>query len=440
MGRGAMRLRTSTVFAVSSGSQPSGVAVVRISGPNARFVVETVCGDVPPERMAVLRSIRDRNGDLVDRALVLFFPSPRSFTGEDVAEFHLHGGKAVVRRLLDLLGEFEDCSSAEAGEFTRRAFLNGKLDLTTVEALADLIDAETELQRRVAVANAHGAQKRLYYDWRERLLHIRAFVEADLDFSDEGDVRDLVGETVWRQVEELRREVSQHLARLRSGEIVREGFRVVLAGAPNVGKSSLLNQLAGRDVAIVTPEPGTTRDLVEVALDIGGAKVVVVDTAGLRDDAGLVEAIGIAKARDRQASADLVLLLSDGVEAEPVLEIQSEVWRIATKLDLERTTADADFAISCVTGRGIDDLISAIGLLAVERGNDALVGPTPVRERQAEALRAFELALGDAMAGSVIELRAEALRLASEHLARLTGVIHTEELLGRIFSSFCIGK
>src|SRR5690606_35513565 len=253
----------------------------------------------------------DENGQVIDRGLVAFLPGPGSFTGEDCAEYHLNGSRAVVAAVLRRLGSMPGFRQAEAGEFTRRAFINGRLDLTAAEALSDLIIAETESQRRLAQANADGRQSRLYADWRARLLHARTMVEAELDFADEGDVPGSVAAVIWADVAELHDEMSAHLSGFEAAEIVREGFRVALLGAPNAGKSSLLNYLAGRDVAIVSDEPGTTRDVLEVPLDLGGAKVIVADMAGIREGAGKVESIGIERARRMASLADLVLVLID---------------------------------------------------------------------------------------------------------------------------------
>jgi len=300
-----------TIFALSSGRLPSGVAVVRVSGPRVRFVLETIIGILPTPRNAAYKLFRARNGDPIDHGLVLFFPGPNSFTGEDCAEFHAHGGKAVVERLLAELGEIAGCRIAEAGEFTRRAFSNGKMDLTIAEGLADLIAAETEGQRRLALQVASGTQRELYTEWRQRLLRARAFIEAELDFADESDVPGSVSEQVWQSLALLRTEIENHIASGKRASMLRDGLHVVIVGAPNAGKSSLLNFLAGREVAIISEEAGTTRDLLEVKLDLGGIPVYVTDTAGLRETESVVEKIGIERARARMADADLVLLLED---------------------------------------------------------------------------------------------------------------------------------
>jgi tRNA modification GTPase len=434
--------QSSTIFALSSGSVPSGVAVVRLSGPLVRFALETMLGFVAEPRVARLAEIRGKAGDTLDRGLVLFFAAPASFTGEDVAELHLHGGRAVVAAVMDRLSEL-GLHAAEAGEFTRRAFVNGKLDLTEAEALGDLIEAETDAQRRLALRNADGAQRRLYDGWRERILNARAMIEAELDFSDEGDVPGSVPAAVWADMAELAREVGAHLDRLHDGEIVRDGYKVVLAGAPNVGKSSLLNRLAGRDAAIVTAEPGTTRDVIEVALDLGGVKVRLFDTAGLRDDAGMAERIGIERARQAASEADLLLLLledsesADGVRLAP----GAEVLKVRSKADLTGGELGQELRVSSVTGQGIDELLRLVREKAAARSQLALESVVPTRLRHADALRELAARLAEGLEQwRALELRAEGLRGAGDALARLTGSIHTEDVLGVIFSRFCIGK
>lgn len=435
--------RTSTIFALSSGALPSGVAVVRVSGDAAGRAVEALCGALPRPRRLTLRGLLAEDGSAIDRGLVTYFPAPDSFTGEDCAEFHVHGGRAVVAALLDRLGGLDDFRQAEAGEFTRRAFLNGKLDLTAAEALSDLIAAETEAQRRLAFANADGRQRALYAGWRARLLHARAMIEAELDFSDEGDVPGSVAAAVWADVAALRAEMESHLAGFRAAEIVRDGFRVAIVGAPNAGKSSLLNHLAGRDVAIVSDEPGTTRDVLEVFLDLGGAKVILADTAGLRAEAGRIEMIGIERARRTAALADLVLVLEDVTDPHRVeVPGAAPALRIGTKLDLNSgELGPYDLAISTVSGAGIDVLLSEIETRAKEKVSVAESGVVPTRQRHVDLLGSAIGGLSDALDDEKqLELRAEGLRIASEDVGRVSGAIDTEEILGAIFSTFCIGK
>lgn len=434
-----------SIFALSSGSLPSGVAVVRLSGPQVRATVEAVAGKLPPARRAVLTDLRDGDGELIDRGLALFFPSPASFSGEDCAEFHVHGGKAVVAALLRRLGQLPGLRQAEAGEFTRRAFLNGKIDLTGAEGLADLIAAETEAQRRLALDSAQGGQRELYAAWRGRLLHARAMIEAELDFADEADVPGSVSHLVLADLRRLERDIEAHIAGYRAAEIMRDGFRVVLVGAPNAGKSSLINALARREVAIVTEIAGTTRDLIEAGLDIEGMKVVVTDTAGIRETEDRIERIGVARARDAASRADLILELVDATQ--PVSgaaispgEQQAPLLRVATKIDLGQPRSGRfDHFISVLTGEGIADLIAAIAEKA--RQATALGGRiAPTRLRQIELLRRARAEIGIGLDLAELELQAEHLRLAGDALGRITGAIDVEEVLGVIFSEFCIGK
>jgi len=438
-------LQASTIFALSSGSVPAGVAVVRLSGAGVRTALARLAGDVPPVREMVLRSIRDLDGQLIDRGLVVFFEGPRSFTGDDSAEFHLHGSRAAVAALLGALGALPGFRQAEAGEFTRRAFVNGKLDLTGAEALSDLIQAETEQQRKLALQNADGRQAKLYAEWRTRLLRGRALIEAELDFSDESDVPGSVSDRVWADMGALRLEMQRHLEGFRAAEIVRDGFRVVIMGAPNVGKSSLLNCLAGRDVAIVTDEPGTTRDVIEVALDLGGTKVVLMDTAGVREGPGAVEAIGIERARAAAALADLVLLLEEPGAPLPAPDAPAEVdtLKVGTKSDLAsgwRHGNAFDVLISSRTGSGIDKLLASIAARAAAKTVTASETAVPTRQRHVDLISAAMGGIDEALGDGPLELRVEGLRVAGDRIGRISGVIGTEEVLGEIFSTFCIGK
>lgn len=454
-----------TIYAVSSGRLPSGVAVVRISGPQCRFVTETMCGTLPPARVAHLIPIRDRNETVIDRGLVLWFPGPASFTGEDVAEFHLHGSRAVVAALGRALATFVGVREAEAGEFTRRAFINGKMDLTEVEGLADLLVAETEAQRQQALAQTAGSLRNLYDGWRTRLIRARALLEADLDFADEEDVPGSAVEDAFGEVGRLTTEIRRHLDDGHRGERLRDGFQVVLLGAPNAGKSSLLNALARRDVAIVADEAGTTRDIIELHLDIAGLPVTLVDTAGLREGGGRVEREGMRRALDRSARADLILwLVAPDIGDDrfvPSLENNSAVWRIDTKCDLYETRDAARevlrapetesfskrFCVSATTGAGLDILEGALaGAFRGEvremaaRTGDGCLGPTRDRHRAglSETLRHLDRAMAIREIG--LELAAESLRSAADSLGRITGRIDVEDLLDVIFRDFCIGK
>lgn len=421
-----------------------------MSGPGVRFGLETLIRTVPEPRYATLRAIRDSEGAILDRGLVIFFPSPRSFTGEDMAELHLHGGRAVVAAVLEALGRLDRFDAAEPGEFTRRAFEHGRLDLTQVEGLADLVMAETEAQRRQALRQADGALGSQYEDWRQRLIRARAMVEAELDFPDEDDVPGSVGNAAWQDVAAVAAEMRSHLDDGHRGERLRDGCEIVVLGPPNAGKSSLINALARRDVAIVSTEPGTTRDLIEVRLDLDGYPVTVVDTAGLREAAGAIEEEGIRRARARAENADLVLWLND-VKRPPVAAvaaISQAVVSLGTKSDLidseaERTAASGrfDLLLSTASGRGLDELINRIRATV---GDLIGIGEAPLatRTRHRQAVMAAQGALVVAIEETerALELRAEDLRLATDALGRLTGRVDVEDLLDVVFREFCIGK
>lgn len=435
-----------SIVALSSGKLPAGVAVVRLLGSRTRFAVETIAGKSAPERTASLRKLRQTDGSLIDTGLVIFFAGPTSFTGEDVAEFHVHGGKAVVAALLQALTAIEGIRHAEPGEFTRRAFLNGKLDLVETEALADLINAETESQRRFALLNAGGAQSELYEGWRRQLIHARAMIEAEIDFADEDDIPGSVSEAVWSDMRKLSSDIATHIDGFHAGEIIREGFDVVILGAPNAGKSSLFNALAKREAAIVSDEPGTTRDLIEVALDLHGLKVRLTDTAGLREQAGTVEGIGIKRAKERAESADLIVLLQDMTIAPPDIKLPegARALRIGTKVDLlaeeeQGKEAEFDLVVSGRTGQGLDKLLERLGELA-ESATASAGDLLPTRLRHVELLNEGKTFIERALAGTDLELQAEDLRLAGERLGRIVGVVDVEDLLDVIFSQFCIGK
>ena len=446
---------SSTIYALSSGQGRAAVAVVRVSGPDACRVLDLMAGGCPPPRQAALRRLRHpSSGDLLDEALVLWFPGPRSETGEDLAELQAHGGRAVVRAILDALGGIAGCRLAEPGEFARRAFEYGKLDLTRVEGLADLIDAETEAQRRQAVRQAGGAAARICDAWRGQLVEALALVEAAIDFADEPDV---AGDAIGRALAGVRRvgeEISLHLAADLNGEIIRDGFQVVIAGAPNVGKSSLFNLLAARDVAIVSDEAGTTRDVLQVRLDLGGLLVVLSDTAGIRAGAGKVEAEGIRRARVELDRADLVLLVHDASRADaagsaPGLEETppGRMLRVYNKIDLPVAApvpADAgSIGVSAITGAGLPELLRRIATEA----RDRLAGAEPgliTQARHRAHLAACAQALAQALALPRVverpELLAEDIRRGVDAIGRITGRVGAEEILGQIFARFCIGK
>lgn len=429
-----------TIAALSSGAPPAGIAVVRVSGPLAAEALRRLAGAVPAPRRASLRTFRDRDGAAIDRGIALFFPGPATATGEDLAEFHLHGGRAVVSALLAALTALPGLRLAEAGEFTRRAFVNGRIDLTEAEGLADLLSAETEGQRRQALLQAGGANRALYEGWSRRLLHARAMLEADFDFSDEEDVGGSASAGVVPEARAVAGEIARHLRSASRGEILREGLRVALAGAPNAGKSSLLNALAAREAAIVSAVPGTTRDAIEVTLDLGGVPVRLVDTAGLRETADEVEAIGVARARDAIETADLVLFLEAPDAPGDLSHVKhrpgDRLWRLRTKADL----SPGDGAISTRTGEGIAALVERLGAHARARIGET-AEPVPTRERHRRHLeRALSILDEQDLAALPPEIAAETLRRAGDALGALTGRTDVEDLLGVIFSQFCIGK
>jgi tRNA modification GTPase len=440
-----------TIYALSSGQGRAGVAVVRLSGPAAGSVLDLMAAPRPKPRFAGFRRIKHpQTGEVLDDGLALWFPGPKSETGEDMAELQVHGGRAVVMGVLSAIGTIDGCRLAEPGEFARRAFEGGKIDLTGVEGLADLIDAETAAQRRQALRQSGGVLGRLYAGWRQRLLESTALIEAAIDFSDEADV---VGEAVTRArggIEALQGEITRHLDDGHRGELIREGFQVVLAGPPNVGKSSLLNALARRDVAIVSEEAGTTRDVIEVRLDLDGLPIVVSDTAGIRDGGGAVEQEGIRRTLARAQAADLVLWLVDAkaldAPAPQVTLRPDRLLVVVTKYDLLDSNVlqplpDGAVAVSALTGFGLDRLTRRLTAFAQARmGGEETPALSQARHRQ-QLLRcraALATFLGSPM--EEFELRAEDLRRAAQALGRITGVIDPEEVLGEIFGRFCIGK
>ena len=428
---------TDTIVALSSGAPPSGVAIIRISGPNTTAVLDHLSISEPEPRRLALAAVR-LDGQLIDTGLVAWMPAPHSFTGEDTAELQVHGSPAVVRILLRSIAALPGLRLAEAGEFTRRAFLNGRLDLTEVEGLGDLIDAETETQRQQAVARLAGGLSDKVVAWRETLLDTRAEIEARLDFSDEGDVSADLPESVIATIDSLSTELSAAIESVGRGRIVREGLRVALAGPPNAGKSSLLNALAKSDLAIVSDEPGTTRDVREVALDLGGRLVILVDMAGLRTTESRAEAEGVRRAEAEIARADLVLWLvaPDVPPLEP--PVHTALWTVGTKSDVGAVAAE--YALSSTTGIGLSELLAALAAFAESAagtGAPALVS----RERDLVALRAAQSALDRFISdGATDEIAAEHLRQASLALERLLGKIDTEHVLDRLFAAFCIGK
>jgi tRNA modification GTPase len=439
-----------TIFALSSGRPPAAVAVVRISGPRAGAALERLIGRVPAARRASLARVRDpATGDLIDEGLALWFPGPNSETGEDIVELQVHGGRAVIAALLAALGRFDGLRHAEAGEFTRRAFENGRMDLTAVEGLADLVAAETEAQRRQALLQLKGLLGERAETWRQRLIEALALVEAGIDFSDEDDVPAGLTARALELIRPLADEISK--ARAGQGERLREGLRIAIAGPPNAGKSTLFNRLARREAAIVSPFPGTTRDVLEIHLDLGGYPVTVLDTAGIRETTDPVEREGVRRAGEQAAGADLVLWVDEATEVvgeEPA----RAGFLVINKMDLmdraEAEKIESKFKksnkvhfISSTTGMGVEDLVIAIARFAERFFTQEATLVT--RERQRSHLREAVLALqgaGEAAQEGREEIVAEQLRLATRALGRLLGRVDVEDVLDVIFRDFCIGK
>ncbi|EJF98217.1 tRNA modification GTPase mnmE [Bartonella vinsonii subsp. arupensis Pm136co] len=433
-----------TIFAVSSGLLPSGVAVIRLSGPHVINVVKTLCGRLPKARFMHYGNLTARDGSFLDSALTVFFPAPHSFTGEDCAEFHLHGGKAVVNRFLDELSTFSGCRIAEAGEFSRRAFMEGKLDLVQAEGLADLIEAETESQRRLAIMGTSGRLTTLYRDWRHKLMKARAFIEAELDFVDEADVPNSISDKVWKDMEDLCTSLQEHIDEGERASILRDGLKIVIAGAPNSGKSSIMNRLAGRPVSIVTEEAGTTRDALEMRLILGGLPVFLTDTAGFRETENKIEQLGIEVAKQHVRDADLVILVYDMGNPKKVdlPETSAEIWHIANKLDLyEENKTHYFIRFSALTGLNFDCFIKELELFCLRRASE-IGNLVPARKRQLQLLKEAvkEIEASVNYTSLDLSLRAEHLRRASDFLGKITGDIDVEDLLDIIFSEFCVGK
>jgi tRNA modification GTPase len=449
-----------TIFALSSGRPPAAIAVIRISGPRARIALERLIGRVPQPRRASLARVRDpATGDVIDEGLALWFPGPNSETGEDIAELQVHGGRAVIAAVLAALAKLAGLRHAEAGEFTRRAFENGRMDLTAVEGLADLVAAETEAQRRQAYQQLRGLLGDRAETWRQRLIEALALVEAGIDFSDEDDVpKDMMARSL-ELIRPLAEEISK--AGAGQGERLREGLRVAIAGPPNAGKSTLFNRLARREAAIVSPFPGTTRDVLELHLDLGGYPVTVLDTAGIRETNDPIEREGVRRASEQAASANLVLWVIDATAVgsrapqRPLIQAPSEshVWLVVNKMDLVaeeevKRRIESRFdrketvnLVSSTTGVGVDELVNALARFA-----GCFFTPEPAlvtRERQRAHLKETVLALQGAQRAAQEgseEIMAEQLRLASRALGKLLGRVDVEDVLDVIFRDFCIGK
>jgi len=424
-----------TIYALSSGSPPAAIAVVRISGPEAGAALSALAaGRLPEPRRASLGILREpASGELLDRALLLWFPGPGSSTGEDLAELHLHGGRSVVAAVLEALGSLAGLRAAEPGEFTRRAFENGRIDLAEAEGLADLLTAETRSQHRAALMLAGGALSRKVEEWQQRLLRLSAQLEAVLDFSDEGDVEEQLPPDWTGALASLGSEMAAMLARP-SAERLRDGIRVVIAGPPNAGKSTLLNALVGREAAITSTIAGTTRDLVEAPTAIGGVPFLLIDTAGLRESEDEIEATGVSRARQSLAAADFVLWLG---EPEDCPDAPGAIL-LRAKADVGGDEERGGFPVSAKTGAGVDELVH----LLLKRAKEMLPadGEVALNRRHAAILRECVANIGTATSAQNPLIASEELRLARAALDRITGRSGVEDMLDALFGSFCIGK
>jgi tRNA modification GTPase len=447
----AMHPRDQTIFALSSGRPPSAIAIVRMSGPQARVALQAIAGRLPSPRVATRALLQNAAQQVIDDAVILWFPGPASATGEDVAEFHVHGGRAVLAALFAALSSFENMRAAEPGEFTRRAFENGKLDLTEAEGLNDLIHADTDRQRAQALRQLKGLLGDKARNWREQIIEASALIEAGIDFSDEGDVPAELMAPALAKIKALHAEIQEVLAAQGRSERLRDGLVVAIAGPPNVGKSTLMNQLARREVAIVSPHAGTTRDVIEVQLDLDGYPVTVIDTAGIRETGDPVEQEGVRRARARAADADLVLWLVEDASQQHAIEGARPVWEVRNKIDLYavsssaggqgRTCGNGNFEISARRGDGVPELIAALVVFAQDyfgSGEAGLIG----RARQRELLRNTAGMLQCSIAAARLgeELVAADLRSAADALGRLLGRVDVENVLDKIFRDFCVGK
>ena len=435
-----------TIFALATPPGQSGVAVVRMSGPQAGDILDQMAGTPRPQpRKASLRSITDMAGDEIDRALILWFKGPASFTGEDSAELHLHGGSAVIEAAISTLQSL-GAIPAEAGEFSRRAFENDKLDLTEAEGLADLIEAETEGQRKQALAQMTGSLRGLYEDWRESLISIMASIEGDIDFPDEGDVPENISHMAYGPLTQLIASMDSHLDDDKRGERIRGGFSVALIGAPNAGKSSLLNRLARRDAAIVTDTPGTTRDIVEIRLTMCGFPVVISDTAGLREAVDAIEAEGVRRALDRADSADLRIGVADARSRDEMEGLRGRLQDgdilVLNKLDLAPEASEQGASrLSAKSGDGVAELEARIESIVQARlSRSEMPALSRARHRRSVTEAHSALLRCQQKLASDPELAGEDARLAVRALESLTGRVDVEDVLDRVFSQFCIGK
>ncbi|MDB5652152.1 MAG: tRNA uridine-5-carboxymethylaminomethyl(34) synthesis GTPase MnmE [Hyphomicrobiales bacterium] len=434
---------TDTIFALATGPSISALAVVRVSGPGVPSIMLKCCSkELVPRKATYCRIIDPVTDELVDTGVCIFFPGPQSFTGEDCLEFQIHGSPAVVVRLLRTLGQQSNARPAEPGEFIRRAYVNGKMPLTSVEGVADLLEARTESQRRQALTQAGGHLAGRAAAWRAQLLDALSLLNAEIDFADEGDAPVAVQSAVRSTCQALVQELHLAVSNAARGEQIKNGYRVVIAGLPNAGKSTLMNALVKRDVAIVTAQAGTTRDVIEVNLDLDGFSVVLSDTAGIRDSEDIVEAIGVDRSKKTIAAGNLVLWLADARGGNPELpDSGPPTVRVASKMDLSKSLPSwADVGVSATDETTLGLLVQRIG----EHAKSAMAGEPPLvtNERQRfhieAAARQISTFMGDE--GMPIEILADELRRAASSLRSLSGAIGTEDILGAIFSRFCMGK
>lgn len=437
-----------TIFALASGYGRAAVQIVRLSGQKTREIIQTGAEQLPAPRSAKLVTLKNQAGDIIDRGLLLWFPGPHSFTGEDCAEFQLHGGAAITDAIFRWLQSFEQCRLAAPGEFTRRAIENGKMSLVEAEGLIDLIDAETDIQRRQALDQTLGGLSTHIEQWRSQLLDVLMLVEALIDFSDEADVNPAIFSQIENRLNILQSELEAAIQKAARGEQIREGFRVLLAGAPNAGKSTLLNALAERDVAIVSAIPGTTRDVIEIKLDLKGYPVIILDTAGVHETVDIIEQEGIRRTLREADRADLILWLEpveNGLSRLPdeFVSYVEKIIRVGTKAD-QSNAVSRNLNVSAVTGNGIDALLDQI-LNRLTQGSETILPEKAVltRARHRNEVEIALVSVEDALAStssSNIEFIAEHIRLALKAIGRITHSVGSEEVLDRLFAGFCIGK
>lgn len=438
-----------TIYALSSGSLPCAIAIIRISGNETKNIVKNIVGSIGKPRVMTYASFKNHKNEIIDYGMYVYFSSPQSFTGEDCAEFHLHGSKAVVSAFLLELSLYKNTRQAQAGEFSRRAYVNGKIDLLQAEALADLLEAESESQRRLSILGASKQTTILYNSWRNSLIEAMALLEATLDFSEEEDIVNIDNNITWLKIETLIKQLKQHLSLVTMGNIMQNGLKITIVGAPNAGKSSLLNILSGRDLAIVTAQAGTTRDVIEAKLNIQGVDIFLFDTAGLRETEDEVEKLGIVKALNYIDQSDLIFYMHDSTSLDEILlpETNIPIWFINSKIDktaaLSKKPARCKkiFSISTMQPQTIAVLVQAIENYLLE--NLPKYGTIiPAKQRHISLLNKSLTALitGYEDKNILPEIKAEYLRIAANYLGQITGEIGVENILDVIFSQFCIGK